>query len=354
MTTVSTETVSPASRPSGVPPTTMHRSLLRAALLPEQPALDAWREWRDSIDIETLDPESHHLLSALYPNLVRHGVEDQHTSRLKGVYRRTWYANQLLTRSLAPILQALQREGIESLLLGDTALSYSAYPDRGHRPVYRLDLFVLPEKTETAIETLRAIGWVTSGHLARPGDRLRTHPLQFRQTAPSNETLSVPLYLHNHLFLAEPQAYTDGQRYANATSVEIGGVAALAAGPIDQLLHLSIENNRQGKKRPIYYLADAATLVNSLAGEADWVELITRAQRYEIVLPLRYLLKELREVLDLPVPDWALRSLQRMAISYYELAVYNIAGDLPLLLLKSRLVRLRNRWKASLPGGKLS
>lgn len=348
-----TETVSPATRPPVIAPTKMHRSLLRAALLSEQSVLDAWHQWRDSVDIETLDPESHHLLSALYPNLIRHGVESQHTNRLKGVYRRTWYANQLLSRSLASIVQALRQAGIESLALGDTALSYSIYPDYGYRPVYQFHLFVLQGQTENAIKTLRSLGWETLTYTAQPGNRLWKKPLQFWQTSPSNEILAVPLYLHNHLFRAEPQAYTDDRLYRNARSIAIAGVPVLVPSSIDQLLHLSIENNQQRNKRPIYYLADAATLIRSLAGEEDWVELVMRAQRYEIILPLRYLLRELQDVLDLLIPDWVLRSLQQMAISYYELAQYNIAGDRPLLLLKSRLVRLRKRWQEPLAGGRL-
>jgi hypothetical protein len=103
MTFAPTQTISPANRVFGSPPSTMHPTLLQAAILREQPALDAWQKWRQSVDIETLDSESHHLLSTLYPNLVRHGVEDPHISRLKGVYRRTWYVNQLLAQSFAQV-----------------------------------------------------------------------------------------------------------------------------------------------------------------------------------------------------------------------------------------------------------
>jgi hypothetical protein len=327
----------------------MHRSLIQAAILPEQPAIEAWQQWRNSVDIETLDSESHHLLSMLYPNLVRHGVEDPHISRLKGVYRRTWYVNQLLAQSFVEVLQALQVEGIRSLMLGEMALISTVYPDYGHRPVYRLDLFVTCSQTLAALDILQRLGWSNS-YRPRPGDRFGKTPLQLWQTTSPKTTLSVPLYLHNHIFQAEPQSYTDERLWMDAIATEINNFPTLALNPIDQLLHLSLQNNRQGKQRPIYWLADAATLVNSLSEEAHWVELVTRSQHYEIVLPLRYLLSELQEVLNLSLPDWVLPSLNRMAISYYELLAYNLASDRKLLLLKAQLLRLRQQWKQLLVG----
>jgi len=349
MTLAPIETVFPASSPSGSPPTKMHLSLLQAAILPEQPALDAWRKWRDSVDIEALDPESHHLLSTLYPNLVRHGVEDTQMKRLKGVYRRTWYVNQLLARSFVKVFEALHEEGIRPLVIGEMALVSTVYSDYGHRPIYRLDLFVPCSQTLAALNSLQRLGWMNSYRL-RPGERLWQTPLPLWRATSPNDALCVPIYLHNHLFRAEPQSYTDERLSVDAISTEIGNFPALVLSQIDQLLYLSLQNNRQAEQRPIYWLADTAALVNALSEEARWVELVTRAQRYEIVLPLRYLLRELQEVLNLSLPDWVLPSLNQMAISYYELLEYNIASDRKLLLLKARLLRLRKRWKQLFTG----
>jgi hypothetical protein len=351
MTIAPTETIDPPRRPLVVPPSTMHRSLLRAALWQEQPALEAWQQWRDSVDIETLDPESHHLLSTLYPNLLRHGVEDVQMSRLKGVHRRTWYVNQLLASSFASVLQTLQDSGISPLVLGEMALAATVYPDYGHRPIYQLDLFVPWDQTLAAIDSLQRLGW-TNSYRPQAGERFWKNPLVLGCTKETKDALSVPLYLHNHLFQAAPQSYTDRQLWTNATAAEISNFPTLVLNPVEQLLHLCLKNNRQGQKRPIYWLADAAMLVNSLSQEADWVELVTKAQHYEIILPLRYLLKELQEVLNLAPPDWVMPSLQRMAISYHELLEYHLASDRKLLLLKAQLMRLRQRWRELLAGDK--
>ncbi|MFM5969685.1 MAG: hypothetical protein ACKO9X_03730 [Dolichospermum sp.] len=75
--------------------------------------LTAWQDWRDSVDIETLDASSYSLLPQLYQNLLAHGVDDTEMSRLKGIYRRNWYANQLKLKSLKAILSSLKDIGIE-------------------------------------------------------------------------------------------------------------------------------------------------------------------------------------------------------------------------------------------------
>ncbi|MTJ50063.1 nucleotidyltransferase family protein [Dolichospermum sp. UHCC 0259] len=344
MTIAPPDLVFPASHPSGDTPSKMHKSLLQAAILPEQTALNAWRKWRDSVDIETLDPQSHHLLSTLYPNLLRHGVEDAQMSRLKGVYRRTWYVNQLLARSFVQVLHRLQEEEISPLVIGEMGLVSTIYPDYGYRPLYRLDLLVPYSQTLAAINTLEELGW-TNSYRPQPGDRFGKNPLPLWRVTSPNDPLCVPIYLHNHLFSAKPQSYTDEKLWTDAISTEIGNFPAIVLSPIDQLLHLSLQNNREGKQRPIYWLADASLLVQALSEESDWVKLVTQAQRYEIVLPLRYLLKELGEVLNLSFPDWVLPSLNQMAIAYSELLEYNLAGDRKLLLLKAQLLRLRQGLK---------
>jgi hypothetical protein len=329
----------------------MQRVLLQAAILEKQSALEAWQQWRNRVDIEKLDSGSHHLLSLLYPNLIRHGIEDSHLSRLKVVYRRTWYANQLLVKSFGSILQGLQTAGIRSLVIGEMALVSTCYSDYGHRPLYGLDLLIPCPQTLTAIDTLQNLGWtIPSSYRPQPGERLWKKPLYFCQPTSPDNALSVSINLHNHLFRGEPQTYIDEKLWTNAVSTQIGNFSTFVLSPVDQLLHLCLKNNREQKQRPIYWLADAALLLKTLSEESDWVRLVTQAQRYEIVLPLRYLLSELGEVLNLSPPTWVLPSLNQMAISYYELLEYNLASDRKLLLLKAQLLRLRQRWKQLLMG----
>jgi len=75
-------------------PTREQELLLRAALLQGNDAINAWHEWKSSVDIEQLDQGSYRLLPLLYRSLHIDGVEDPLMNKLKGVYRMTWYKNQ--------------------------------------------------------------------------------------------------------------------------------------------------------------------------------------------------------------------------------------------------------------------
>lgn len=343
MTTTSpTDAMPQRGRNAAVASSDSQRSLLQAALLREQPALDAWQRWRNQVDIETLDPESHHLLSLLYPNLVRHQVKDPHMGRLKGVYRRTWYANQLLVQSFKSVLQALQDTQITPLVLGEMALMSTCYADYGHRPVYQFDVMVPCSQTLSTIATLQQRGWSTHAYSPALGGRL-WKPLPFWKEMSVQKPSYFHLNLYNDLFQAEPQYYTDQQLWAHAIVTPIGDHSTSVLSPVDQLLHLCLKSNQQ-LQRPIYWLADAAMLIKTMSQETDWVRLVTQAQRYEIILPLRYLLTDLQAVLPLPMPSWVLPSLGKMAISYHELLAYKLRSDNQLLLLKAQLVRFRQHW----------
>jgi hypothetical protein len=61
--------------------------LLRAALLNGEPALEAWNEWRRTVNVDVVDYGSHRMIPQLYRNMQRLGVNDSLMERLKGVYR---------------------------------------------------------------------------------------------------------------------------------------------------------------------------------------------------------------------------------------------------------------------------
>jgi hypothetical protein len=136
--------------------TSQQTLLLRAALLDGPTALDAWQAWKSNIDIDTLDPGSYCLLPLLYRNLQRHTIVDPLMDRFKGVYRKTWYQNQVLFHHMAGVLRALHAAGIPAMLLKGAALIQLHYTDAGLRPMADFDVLVPREQAMPAIEVLRA------------------------------------------------------------------------------------------------------------------------------------------------------------------------------------------------------
>ncbi|MEL6161597.1 MAG: nucleotidyltransferase family protein [Cyanobacteria bacterium J06554_11] len=330
------------------PLTQVQKWLLQATLMKRDDAVKAWQQWRDHVDIETLDPDSHHVLSALYPALARYQVADPHIGRLKGVYRRTWYGNQLLLKRWNVTFEMLAKAGIETVLLGEMALLAACYQDFGARTFTQLDLLMSPSATQHALEILAQIGWHRLGYKPDFAKRLY-HPI----------TLKGPngflLRLYNHLFWAEPQDHTDQQLWDKATFTTINSRSVRVLSPVDQLLMMSLKINQgpliaspggvETQRQHFYYLADATFIVGAITTETEWVRLLAQAQRYEIILPLRYLLAELQAQFEIDIPDWVLPGLRKMAISYHELLTYRLLSDDRLLRLKAQLVKLRHQWR---------
>ncbi|MGC1307363.1 MAG: nucleotidyltransferase family protein [Phormidesmis sp.] len=334
------------------PLTQTQKWLLQAALMEQDGSTKAWQQWRDRVDIETLDSDSHHVLSALYPALSKHRVDDPHIARLKGIYRRTWYGNQLLIKQLTMVLQALEAVQVEVLVIGEMALLATCYADYGARSLAHFDLLLSPLAVPTALKVLQQQGW---------------HNLDFNPDARSQaqQSVSAPLRfqnadafslcLHNHVFWAKPQAYTDKQLWQTAIATSINGVAARVLSPVDQLLFLCLAINQQSgseaigrkQKQPFYCLADATQMIRAIGSEAEWVRLLTQAQRYEAILPLRYLLLELQQLFNIALPEWVMPNLQKMAISYHELLSYRLCPNDKLLRLKAQMVKFRQRWRKS-------
>ena len=86
-------------------PTREQELLLRAALLQGEPALQAWQDCKAQVNLEQeLDMGSYRLMPLLYRNLRTLGVDDPLMGKLRGIYGREWYKNQMLFRAMAEVL----------------------------------------------------------------------------------------------------------------------------------------------------------------------------------------------------------------------------------------------------------
>jgi len=91
--------------------------LLQAAHLQGKDAIKAWQEWKSGVDIDHLDAGSYRLLPLLYRNLRNNGVTGSLMEKFKGIYRLTWYRNQLLFRKMTTLLSSFHNAGIQTMIL---------------------------------------------------------------------------------------------------------------------------------------------------------------------------------------------------------------------------------------------
>jgi hypothetical protein len=292
--------------------------LLRAALLPREPALKAWDEWRRSVNLDVIDYGSHRMVPQLYRNLQRLGIKDPLMDRLKGVYRYYLYKNEILMHRIGILLSAFAEAGIETMVLKGAALIQLYYRESGLRPMLDADVLVHARDAEQAMEVLLKSQWQPFRY-GQPQMRI---PIV--HSTPFEDEAHRQVDLHWHLFWECFNASDDDDYWKQAVSIKIGGVQTLALGPTHQLLHTCWHGARWNEVPPIRWVADAMAILGASAAEIDWSGLLKKAQRHRIVLPVKDSLTYLKEKFDAPVPDTLLRSLSAVRVSKMERENYEV------------------------------
>jgi hypothetical protein len=242
--------------------------LLRVALSPPSEAAPMWSRVGPAVELRALESSSHDLLPLLYRTLVAAGVEDRRLALLKGVYRRTWYSNQLLLRRAGEALGELGRKGIAASVFGGAALGLLHYRELGARAMWDTRIAVRPASVERARTVLSAVGW-------------------------DLRCLSSE----------------DGERWAASVPLEIGDVKTCAPGPSDQLLRACAHGARSSGIGSWRWVADAFTILESSPGAIDWQRLLAHAVDRRVAPHLHMALSYLRDTFAAAVPSRVIESL---------------------------------------------
>jgi len=251
-------------RPSG-----REELLLQAALSPRSEAADAWRRLTRAVDVEELDAVAHDLLPLLYRSLAAAGVEDPWLGRLKGVYRRTWYGNQMLLRRAGEALALLGAVGVDAVVLGGASVGLLHYREVGARPMSDTSLAVPPAALGRARAVLSGAGPHTP-----------------------------------------PVSSADHDLWAARVPFEVAGTRAHAPCPADQLLR-TCGIGALGSSRPdsCRWVTDALAILDSSGERIDWQRLVARAAERQLAPDLGLTLAYIRDRFGAPVPREVIRSL---------------------------------------------
>ena len=313
--------MNPLKYERGCWPTRQQELLLRAALLPGKNAIEAWEEWKSSVDIDQIDPGSHRLLPLLYRNLHIHEVKDPLMEKFKGVYRLTWYKNQMAFQNMATLLRSFHEAGIQTMILKGAALTQVHYRDYGLRPMVDFDILVHTEQSLAAINLLMKSGWLPERKW--PG-KFMEPSIHFRHDNGFKDIAGREFSLHRYVLREGYQANADDDFWDGAVSTKIHDVSTCALNPTDQLLHVCVHGEEWNYVTPFDFLADAMIIMNTSKSEIEWNRLITQTQKRRLILPFKDTLNYLKDTLEAPVPLTALQSLQNMHTSKIERIVYEV------------------------------
>jgi hypothetical protein len=293
--------------PADIWPTRAQELLLRAALIGDERAGEAWREVRPLIDVATLDGSTMALLPLLGKNLSALGVEDELFGMFKGVHRYTWARAQSLLAPMLPIVEALERADIPTMLLKGGAFIADGRLDAGIRALNDLDVLVPTEQRGAAIAVLLAAGLVPVGDV--PAWYVDSYAPRFIHSHGFRDELDRQLDLHWHAMNASCQRDADEDLWAAATPIELLGTSTRALCPADELLLVILHGLRWNAIPTYRWVVDAALLCGGSIGEIDYERLVAQARKRCVTVAVRAGVEYLRRVADSPIPPGALKAL---------------------------------------------
>ena len=309
--------------------------MLRAALSKDQTTLRAWEKWKSIADIDRIDAGSYRLLPLVYTSLKRWDHSDSLMPTLKGIYRRTWYQNQMLFYRSVGVLRAFHDAGISTVVLKGAALAVLYYKDIGARPMNDFDILVPTERALTALDVLREIGLSPK---KGPTDKLtppnlyRIHGFGFI----NGNGLEIDLHWHVLKGSLDPNADVDF--WESPGEINVSGIQTLALNPTDQLLHVCGDGERWDRViPPIRWVADAMAVVNTSYADIDWDRLVEQVQKHRLRPSLSYTLRYLCERFDAPIPREVFDRLKRIPVTIMERIDYG-----------HRMIRMESTYKLPL------
>ena len=302
-------------------PNERQKLLLRAALLEDERAAEAWHRLRLDFDVDALNLGEVRLLPLVYDRLRRLGIDDPALPKLRGLYRRTWYLSQVLLDRLKEALRAVDERDVEPLVVSSWELPVRYYRDLGLRAVEQLQLLVRPERVSGAARALSEAGW--SGPL-EPSEAF----LRSRHSAPyeaENGDVCVVRWRLFHEY-SVPGRVEPEDLFEPTTAFELGGVPARGLSPSDELLDVCIGGARMSHWPNLSWIPDALAVLRAPDTSVDWERLLIQARRLRATLRIHDALAFLRHEFECHVPEDVLEKLRSTPSRRRELLAHKVAA----------------------------
>lgn len=281
-------------------------------------ALAAWDSWRAISSLEDVTAAEVPVLAAAYRRLRRLGAEDPMLSIARGIYRRTWYLNQLGLRRAATVVAELRAAGIEVLVMKGAALALLYHRDLGARPMQDLDLLVGPDRLAGAVETLAASGWQA---LSTQG--MVNGPLRYATHVEDENENEVDLHAYALL-----QSVDDSDLWETRVPLLLIDTPTHALAPAEQLIHVCTHGMRWDGLM-IRWAIDAMTILRAAGDQLDWARLVERSRARRLTVAVGAALGWLRQSLDADIPGSVLDDLNAGPRLRFERTVHKMQARPP-------------------------
>jgi len=294
---------------SGLSEPQAERLLVRAALVRDGQAIDAWRAWqRIARPVDDLPQEQHRLLPLLHANLKALGVNDSSLERYAGVRRFYWIRNRVIINTALPILSRLQKNGVAFLLLKGMSLQ-GLYDGSGLRPFSDVDLLVAPHALSHAMQILVDEGF-------RFQDKRLTDPATYLRYFKANHAMNLlrpddrlDIDLHANLHSAAPSLALVDDLFARSGSANFGGQPMRTLSPAALIVHTAL--HAAGSHQPCVgrSIADVATIIRYCGADLSWEDVTLLGSKAEALTPLVKLVQDAYDCMGEPIPEHVVKTL---------------------------------------------
>lgn len=299
--------------------------LLRACLLPDARAVEAWEGWRERARrVNDLPTHQHRLVPLLHANLSALGVEHPELARYAGVRRFYFLHQQALWRVMRPVVAALHDAGVRLMLLKSYPI-LRAYASPELRPSSDLDVWVHDHDLPRAFSIIQDLGFPTaSRRLHHPRELARAcaaqHAVTFRR---KNDRIEIDV--HGRLHKALPSLAMMRDLHAQAPTIPFADRPIPVLPSHASLLHAAVYAHGARERLVLRGVVDVAMLIRSPATPIDWPALVRLAHSANALTPLARIVHLAYPLLGREVPaevEGVLRSLpaSRSDTRYWSLA----------------------------------
>jgi hypothetical protein len=284
--------------------------LLRACLETGPGGEQAWGEWRaahpdPAEGLRTdLAGEATSFTPMLHRALQAAGIDpadEEFAAALAAAGLREERRAAKLHAGAAAALAALHEGAIDAIVLRGVPLAELAYPDRGLRHTYDLDLLLDSAEQGRAAALLSERGGDAPERPTGRGDLIARHPL------------GVPVSMHETLCSVRGPQIPVAAVGARCRRLSFAGGNWRVLSADDELLHMFAQSIAGTHPASLRWVPDAWYLLGSEDGP-DWERLVATAAESQLAVvslgALRYLAG-----LGLAVPDSALQALRERAVS---------------------------------------
>lgn len=289
-----------ATRPRyGNWPSASQEDLIRAAVTGGQESIDAWRTWISTTDFDDIEYESFRMIGLIYNNLSKAGAQEPNLARMKGIFRRTWYKNQVLLNRLVDVVRLFRENNIDLLVIKGAPISLLYYENSGSRQMYDLDILVHPDDAVRAIRLLESAGWEM---LVSPSYDLNSSCLSANYATHLKDDNGIELDLHWFATKSCRFRSADSNFWTRSVPVEMKGEIAKTLDATGHLLHICVHGVASHNTSALRWVTDALIILKADAN-IDWSYLEAEINRRQLYRLMEEALRYLRDVFGAPIPD---------------------------------------------------